>query len=52
MAISLKPSEVSEILLGQLRDMKNNLQFEEIGKALQVSDGVVRVYGLDHAEAG
>ena len=52
MAISLKPSEVSEILLGQLKDMKTRLQFEEIGKALQVSDGVVRVYGLDHAEAG
>ena len=49
---TLKPSEVSDILLGQLRDMKNDLQFEEIGKALQVSDGVVRIYGLDHAEAG
>ena len=49
---SLKPSEVSEILLGQLKDMKNDLQFEEIGKTLQVSDGVVRIYGLDHAEAG
>ena len=52
MAISLKPSEVSDILLGQLQDMKNDLRFEEIGKALQVSDGVVRIYGLDHAEAG
>ena len=52
MATDLRPSEVSEILLGQLRDMKNDLQFEEIGKALQVSDGVVRIYGLDHAEAG
>ena len=52
MATDLRPGEVSEILLGQLRDMKNDLQFEEIGKALQVSDGVVRIYGLDHAEAG
>ena len=52
MATSLKPSEVSDILLGQLKEMKNDLQFEEIGKALQVSDGVVRIYGLDHAEAG
>lgn len=52
MSVSLKPSEVSDILLSQLRDMKNDLQFEEIGKALQVSDGVVRIYGLDHAEAG
>ena len=48
----LRPSEVSDILLEQLRDMKTDLQFEEIGKALQVSDGVVRIYGLDHAEAG
>jgi F-type H+-transporting ATPase subunit alpha len=50
--INLKPSEVSDILLGQLRDMKSDLQFEEIGKALQVSDGVVRIYGLHHAESG
>ncbi len=52
MAENLRPSEVSDILLGQLRDMKNELRFEEIGKALQVSDGVVRIYGLDNAEAG
>ena len=52
MATSLKPSEVSDVLLGQLREMKNDLQFEEVGKVLQVSDGVVRIYGLDKAEAG
>ena len=52
MATTLKPSEVSDILLSQLKDMNTALQFEEIGKALQVSDGVVRIYGLDHAEAG
>ena len=43
MATSLKPSEVSDILLGQLQDMKSDLQFEEIGKALQVSDGILLV---------
>ena len=52
MATTIKPSEISEVLLGQLRDMKDDLRFEEVGKALQVSDGVVRIYGLDHAEAG
>ena len=52
MATSLKPSEVSDVLLGQLREMKSDLQFEEVGKVLQVSDGVVRIYGLDKAEAG
>ena len=49
---AIKPSEISEVLLSQLRDIKSDLQFEEIGKVLQVSDGVVRIYGLDHAEAG
>ena len=49
---NLKVSEVSDVLLGQLRDMKQELKFEEVGKALQVSDGVVRVYGLDNAESG
>ena len=52
MASSIKPSEISDVLLRQLREMKSDLQFEEIGKVLQVSDGVVRIYGLDHAEAG
>ena len=52
MATAIKPSEISEVLLSQLRDIKSDLQFEEIGKVLQVSDGVVRIYGLDHAEAG
>ena len=49
---NLKVSEVSDVLLGQLRDMKQELKFEEIGKVLQVSDGVVRIYGLDNAESG
>ena len=52
MSQAIKPSEISEVLLSQLRDIKSDLQFEEIGKVLQVSDGVVRIYGLDHAEAG
>ncbi len=52
MANAIKPSEISEVLLSQLRDIKSDLQFEEIGKVLQVSDGVGRIYGLDHAEAG
>ena len=52
MANAIKPSEISEVLLSQLREMKSDLQLQEIGKVLQVIDGVVRIYGLDHAEAG
>ena len=48
---SIKPSEVSDILLQQLRDIDVNLKFDEVGTVLQVSDGVARIYGLNNAEA-
>lgn len=49
---NIKPSEVSQVLLEQLKDIDTSLHFEEIGKVLQVSDGVARMYGLTNAEAG
>ena len=49
---NIKPSEISEVLLAQLKDIDTSLHFEEIGKDLQVSDGVARMYGLTRAEAG
>lgn len=49
---NIKPSEVSQVLLEQLKDIDTSLLFEEIGKVLQVSDGVARMYGLTNAEAG
>lgn len=49
---TIKPSEISEVLLSQLKEIDAGLQYEEIGKVLQVSDGVVRIYGLLGAEAG
>ena len=49
---TIRPSEISEVLLSQLKEIGSELQYEEVGKALQVSDGVVRIYGLLNAEAG
>ena len=51
MSENIRPSEVSEILLQQLKEIDTSLQFEEVGTVLQVSDGVVRIYGLLNAEA-
>ena len=51
MAQNIKPSEISDVLLKQLKEIKNELHFEEIGEVLQVSDGVVRIFGLNNAEA-
>ncbi len=49
---TIKPSEISDILLQQLKGIDTSLQYEEIGNVLQVSDGVARIYGLVKAEAG
>ena len=48
----IKASEVSEILLEQLKGTDLSLKYEETGKVLTVSDGVARIYGLFGAEAG
>ena len=52
MSDTIRPSEISEVLLRQLKDISTDLQFEEVGQVLQVSDGVVRIHGLLNAEAG
>ena len=43
---TIKPSEISEVLLSQLKGIDSELHYEEVGKVLQVSDGVVRIHGL------
>ena len=48
MSNNIKPSEVSEVLLQQLRDIDTNVKFEEVGVVLTIGDGVARVYGLTH----
>ena len=47
----IKPSEVFDILKKQLAGLEDNLKLEEIGKVLQVSDGVARIYGLDNVHS-
>lgn len=49
---NIRPSEISDVLLSQLKEIGSELHYEEVGKVLQVSDGVVRIYGLLNAEAG
>ena len=49
MSENIKVSEVSDILRKQLEGINANVQLDEIGTVLQVSDGVVRIYGLRNA---
>jgi len=48
----LKPAEVSAILRQQLAGFKDEKELEEIGTALEVGDGIARVYGLTNAQSG
>ena len=40
MSDHIKPSEISEVLLQQLRGINASIQYDEVGSVLQVSDGV------------
>ena len=51
MSDKIKPSEVSEVLLQQLKDFEDSAKFDEVGTVLTVGDGVARVYGSRNAEA-
>ncbi|MCI1719560.1 MAG: F0F1 ATP synthase subunit alpha [Bacteroidales bacterium] len=51
MADNINVSEVSEVLRKQLEGIESQVQMDEVGTVLQVSDGVVRIYGLRNAEA-
>lgn len=51
MSENIKPSEVSQVLLEQLKGIDTSIRLEEVGYVLQVSDGVARIYGLRNAES-
>lgn len=44
----INPSEISEVLKQQLESVNTTVNFEEVGKVLEVGDGVAHVYGLDN----
>lgn len=52
MTQNIKPSEVSKVLLEQLKNLDVTAKLEEVGSVLMISDGVARVYGLSNVEAG
>ena len=45
MSDKIKPSEVSQVLLDQLKGISDAEKFDEVGTVLTVSDGVARIYG-------
>jgi F-type H+-transporting ATPase subunit alpha len=50
--MSLKASEIAEVLKSQLSNLDNRLDVSETGTVLAVGDGVAKIYGLDKVMAG
>ena len=48
---NIKPSEVSVILRQQIEGFKSEAELEEVGRVLQVGDGIARIYGLSNVES-
>ncbi|MBH1989525.1 MAG: F0F1 ATP synthase subunit alpha [Myxococcaceae bacterium] len=50
--MQLRAEEISRILKDQIENFDTRTQVAETGSVLRVGDGVARVYGLEHAQAG
>ena len=49
---SIKPDEISAILLQELTNFDSKSELDTKGSVLQIGDGVARVYGMKDAESG
>lgn len=50
--MGISATELSSILEDRISNYYNQLNVDEIGKVLSVSDGIARVYGLNKVQAG
>ncbi len=48
----IKAGEISEIIKRQLQGFEADIDLKEMGRVIEVGDGIARVYGLEHAMAG
>jgi F-type H+-transporting ATPase subunit alpha len=46
--MQIKPEEITEIIKSQIEKYEPEIELAEIGKVIQVGDGIARVYGLDN----
>ncbi len=48
----IRPSEISEILKGEIKGFEGSIAVRETGRVLSCGDGIARIYGLQNASAG
>jgi len=50
--MDIRAAEISAILKEQIKNFGQEAEVSEVGQVLSVGDGIARVYGLDHVQAG
>lgn len=50
--MELRASEITSVLKNKLTQYETIAHIEEVGRVLSVGDGIARVYGLNHVQAG
>ncbi|MEX2145989.1 MAG: F0F1 ATP synthase subunit alpha [Candidatus Rokuibacteriota bacterium] len=48
----IKAGEISEIIKRQLAGFETEVDLQEVGRVIEVGDGIARIYGLDRAMSG
>jgi F-type H+-transporting ATPase subunit alpha len=48
----IKAGEISEIIKRQLAGYESEVDLQEVGRVIEVGDGIARIYGLDKAMSG
>ena len=48
----IKAGEISEIIKRQLAGYEAEIDLQEVGRVIEVGDGIARIYGLENAMAG
>jgi len=48
----IKAAEISEIIKRQLAGFEGEIDVQEVGRVIEVGDGIARIYGLEKAMAG
>ncbi len=46
--MQIKPEEITNIIKAQIEKYKPEIELSEIGRVIQVGDGIARIYGLDN----
>lgn len=49
MSLRIKPDEISDLIKQRIEEFGKKFELNEVGKVIEVGDGIARIYGLENA---